>query len=69
VFAYDVIAHTHAFDSYYASSRTLEGHAPVSMMPSNWSPHASVPSQRPSYPPLPLPEHSFPPEDNDARPQ
>jgi hypothetical protein len=69
VFAYDVIAHTHAFDSYYASSRTLEGHAPVSMMPSNWSPHASVPSQRPSYPPLPLPEHSFPPEDNDARSQ
>jgi hypothetical protein len=69
-FKYDQIAHTHAFDSYAASQRHLIGHTPVAFMPANWSPHAVPGTGRPSHPPLPIHENSFPREaDEDAHTQ
>ena len=58
-FTYAEIAHTHAFDVYFASQRELTGHTPAAFMPANWAPHAVPVSQRPAHAAVPPHEHSF----------
>ncbi len=65
--SYDQIAHTFAFDTYVLNQRHLQGHVPSLLMPANWNPHAVPPSLRPSHPPLPVHEHTFPPNDDEDR--
>jgi hypothetical protein len=50
-FLYNDIRHTFAFDMYVLANRILSGHTPIAHMPLNWSPHAVVPSLRPSHRP------------------
>jgi hypothetical protein len=57
VFLYEEIKHTYAFDCYVLAHRSLEGHIPVSHMPSTFQPQAVARSLRPSHDPCPPHEH------------
>jgi transposase InsO family protein len=57
VFTYEDIQHTYAFDCYVLAHRSLEGHVPISHMPSTFQPQAVARSLRPSHDPCPSHEH------------